>query len=109
MEQFFDGKGRAAAPGAADYEQLQLSGVSPERSVDRLLLWMILEAARLNVAVGNLTSADIAGLQAEYDHMDAQDYQGDGRKNSIVPWDDPQIPFECACGCIIYSDTEHEC
>jgi hypothetical protein len=27
--------------------------------------------------------------------------------NSFVPWDDPQIPFECSCGAIIYADTVH--
>jgi hypothetical protein len=28
--------------------------------------------------------------------------------NPFVPWDDPQIPFECECGEIIYADTVHE-
>ena len=28
--------------------------------------------------------------------------------NPFVPWDDPNIPFECDCGEIIYADSEHE-
>ena len=32
----------------------------------------------------------------------------EGNANSFVPWDDPQIPFECYCGEIIYADTPHE-
>lgn len=28
--------------------------------------------------------------------------------NPFVPWDDPQIPFECDCGAVIYSDSVHE-
>jgi hypothetical protein len=27
--------------------------------------------------------------------------------NPFVPWSDPQIPYECECGAIIYSDWEH--
>jgi len=27
--------------------------------------------------------------------------------NTYTPWDDPQIPYECECGEIIYSDSAH--
>lgn len=30
-----------------------------------------------------------------------------GNANPYVPWDDPQIPYECSCGQIIYSDSQH--
>jgi hypothetical protein len=30
-----------------------------------------------------------------------------GNANRYVPWDDPQIPYECTCGDIIYSDWPH--
>lgn len=30
-----------------------------------------------------------------------------GNANPYVPWDDPQIPYECICGEIIYADTPH--
>ncbi len=30
-----------------------------------------------------------------------------GNANPYVPWSDPQIPFECDCGEIIYADTVH--
>jgi hypothetical protein len=30
-----------------------------------------------------------------------------GNANPYVPWDDPQIPYECFCGQTIYADTPH--
>jgi hypothetical protein len=30
-----------------------------------------------------------------------------GNANPYVPWSDPQIPYHCVCGEIIYSDTVH--
>jgi len=30
-----------------------------------------------------------------------------GNANPYVPWSDPQIPYACACGQIIYADTPH--
>lgn len=30
-----------------------------------------------------------------------------GNANPFVPWSDPQIPFECDCGAIIYADSAH--
>lgn len=42
-----------------------------------------------------------------HDLAEAAGFDLSGNANSFVPWDNPDVPYECECGSIIYSDTEH--
>jgi hypothetical protein len=53
-----------------------------------------------------------AGLGENIDDQlhEIADAAGDdlsGNDNTFVPWSDPLIPYECGCGAIIYSDSDH--
>lgn len=60
------------------------------------------ERVRLRAAAlkeqGLLTQADLEGAEL---------LPVPGNANSFVPWDDPNIPYECSCGQIIWADTPH--
>jgi len=50
------------------------------------------------------------GENIDKDLRKISEHAGDDLSNNanpFVPWSDPQIPFECSCGKIIYADTVH--
>lgn len=63
------------------------------------------EVQRLELAAA-IISAEGHGIISEADAIAAMPIP-EGNANPFVPWSDPQIPFECYCGKIIYSDTPH--
>ncbi len=47
------------------------------------------------------------GVLSQEDLEGAELLPAPGNANRFVPWTDPNIPYECVCGTIIYSDTPH--
>lgn len=42
-----------------------------------------------------------------HDIAEAAGFDLSNNANPYVPWDDPQIPYHCECGQIIYADSRH--
>jgi hypothetical protein len=66
-----------------------------------------LAAAMLRTAHAVLAAGEIVTDDDLRAIADAVGIDTGNNANAIVPWADPQIPFECGCGVTIYSDTAH--
>lgn len=72
-------------------------------NVQKLTAFAAKEAAETARLVGAISQEEAEQARRNYEAV-----QVPGNANPFVPWDDPNIPYWCDCGEIIYSDFVHE-
>lgn len=74
---------------------------NPQDAVERTARDLERQAIELAISFRDILSPEEI-RESRMGYMEAT-----GNANPYVPWANADIPYHCACGDIIYSDTEH--